>query len=83
MSEFGGTAYVGETNDVCWGYGNGVANDDEYIERLTSLVEAIKRMNISGYCYTQITDVEQEVNGVLRADRTPKVSLEHIKKINS
>lgn len=83
MSEFGGTAYVGETNDVCWGYGNGVANDDEYIERLTSLVEAIKRMNISGYCYTQITDVEQEVNGVLRADRTPKVALEHIKKINS
>ena len=83
MSEFGGTAYTGETNDVCWGYGNGVANDDEYIERLTSLVEAIKRMNISGYCYTQITDVEQEVNGVLRADRTPKVALEHIKKINS
>lgn len=83
MSEFGGTAYVGETNDVCWGYGNGVANDEEYIERLTSLVEAINKMNISGYCYTQITDVEQEVNGVLRADRTPKVALEHIKKINS
>ena len=83
MSEFGGTAYVGETNDVCWGYGNGVANDEEYIERLTSLVDAINKMNISGYCYTQITDVEQEVNGVLRADRTPKVALEHIKKINS
>ena len=83
ISEFGGTAYTGETNDVCWGYGNGVANDDEYIERLTSLVNAIKRMNISGYCYTQITDVEQEVNGVLRADRTPKVALQHIKKINS
>ena len=33
MSEFGGTAYTGETNDVCWGYGNGVANDEEYIER--------------------------------------------------
>lgn len=83
MSEFGGTAYTGETNDVCWGYGNGVANDDEYIERLTSLVDAIKRMNISGYCYTQITDVEQEVNGVLRADRTPKVDPQHIRKINS
>ena len=83
MSEFGGTAYTGETNDVCWGYGNGVANDEEYIERLTCLVDAIKRMNISGYCYTQITDVEQEVNGVLRADRTPKVAPQYIKKINS
>ena len=83
MSEFGGTAYTGETNDVCWGYGNGVANDEEYIERLTALVGAIKKMNISGYCYTQITDVEQEVNGVLRADRTPKVATEHIRKINS
>ncbi len=83
MSEFGGTAYTGETNDVCWGYGNGVADDSEYIGRLTGLVNAVNRMNISGYCYTQITDVEQEVNGILRADRTPKVSLENIRKINS
>ena len=83
MSEFGGTAYTGETNDVCWGYGNGVENDEEYIERLTSLVDAIKKMNIFGYRYTQITDVEQEVNGVLRADRTPKVATELIRKINS
>ncbi len=83
MSEFGGTAYTGETNDVCWGYGNGVVDDDEYIQRLTGLVDAVNKMNISGYCYTQITDVEQEVNGVLRADRTPKVALEKIKKINS
>ncbi len=83
MSEFGGTAYTGETNDVCWGYGNGVANDDEYVERLTGLVDAVNAMHISGYCYTQITDVEQEVNGVLRADRTPKVAIEKIRKINS
>ena len=39
-------------------------------------------MNISGYCYTQITDVEQEVNGLLLPDRTPKVSVEEIAKRN-
>ncbi len=83
MSEFGGTAYVGQTDDVCWGYGNGVANDEEYITRLQGMVDAIRDMHISGYCYTQITDVEQEVNGLLRADRTPKVALEEIRKINS
>lgn len=82
MSEFGGTAYIGQTDDVCWGYGNGVANDEEYLTRLQGMVDAIRDMHISGYCYTQITDVEQEVNGLLRADRTPKVPLELIKKIN-
>ncbi len=37
---------------------------------------------ISGFCYTQITDVEQEINGLLTYDRQPKVPLEVIKQIN-
>ena len=32
----------------------------------------------SGFCYTQFTDVFQEANGLLQADRTPKVPLERI-----
>jgi len=52
------------------------------LERFGGLISAIKRMNISGYCYTQITDVEQEVNGLLKADRTPKVAIEEIAKRN-
>lgn len=81
MSEFGGTAYVNDEKNG-WGYGAGVKSDEEYIARLRSLVSAISKMHISGYCYTQITDVEQEVNGILRADRTPKVPVEEIAKIN-
>ena len=65
-----------------WGYGCGVKNDEEFLERFGGLTAAIKRMNISGYCYTQITDVEQEVNGLLKADRTPKVAIEEIAKRN-
>lgn len=37
---------------------------------------------IVGYCYTQLTDVEQEINGLLTYDRRPKVDLEKIKEVN-
>jgi hypothetical protein len=37
---------------------------------------------VQGYCYTQLTDVEQEINGLLTYDRKPKVPLEVIKQIN-
>ena len=81
FSEFGGTAYVSDEANG-WGYGNGVKNGEEFLERFAGLIGAIRRMNISGYCYTQITDVEQEVNGLLRTDRTPKLPLEEIAKRN-
>lgn len=81
FSEFGGTAYVRDEKNG-WGYGCGVKSDEEFLCRFGSLTDAVRRMNISGYCYTQITDVEQEVNGLLKADRTPKVPLEEIAKRN-
>ena len=37
---------------------------------------------LSGFCYTQLTDVEQEMNGLLTYDRQPKCSLEKIQEIN-
>ena len=33
---------------------------------------------LSGFCYTQFADTYQEANGLLYADRTPKVPLEEI-----
>ena len=82
FSEFGGTAYVRDAKDGAWGYGAGVKNDEEFLSRFASLINAIKKMDISGYCYTQVTDVEQEVNGLLTADRQPKVPVEEIAKRN-
>lgn len=81
ISEFGGTAYVRDENSG-WGYGCGVKDDEEYLDRFEKLVRAVKNLHISGYCYTQITDVEQEVNGLLKADRTPKIPLEKIAERN-
>ncbi|GLX66065.1 glycoside hydrolase family 2 protein [Paenibacillus glycanilyticus] len=80
VSEFGGIAMRSESG---WGYGNQVESTDAYLERLRGIHEAIKETDyIVGYCYTQITDVQQEVNGLLTEDRKPKVPLEKIREIN-
>lgn len=47
---------------------------------MTRAIQAIPF--ISGYCYTQVTDVQDEVNGLMTADREPKVPLERIREIN-
>lgn len=82
ISEFGGTAFVSDTTGNNWGYGVGVKNLDEFYARFSSLVEAIDSLPYScGYCYTQVTDVQQEVNGLLDFDHKSKFDKETIKKI--
>jgi beta-galactosidase/beta-glucuronidase len=80
VSEYGGIAFKTGTG---WGYGNQVATEEAFLERFRGITQAIKDTDyICGYCYTQITDVQQEVNGLLTEDRKPKVPLEAIKEIN-
>jgi len=80
ISEYGGIAF---SSDTGWGYGEKVATKEAFIERLDGLTKAIKNMpSVSGYCLTQTTDVEQEVNGIFTRDRKPKVDMSIIKKIN-
>ncbi|GAA0365310.1 glycoside hydrolase family 2 TIM barrel-domain containing protein [Alkalibacterium iburiense] len=80
ITEYGGIAFNEEQG---WGYGNQVNNESEFLERYSNITDAIKNTPyIVGYCYTQTTDVQQEINGLLKADRTPKIALEKIKKIN-
>ena len=48
-------------------------NDGEYLSRLKALTEGIEKNElVCGFCYTQLSDVYQEVNGLLKFDRTPK-----------
>ena len=42
----------------------------------------LKESAVQGFCYTQLTDVEQEVNGLLTDRREPKVPVERIRAIN-
>ena len=81
ISEFGGIAYGGSDG---WGYGDGAADEKEYLERLNNLIKIIeKNENICGFCYTQLTDVEQEVNGLQKMNHEDKISPENIKDIVS
>ena len=84
LSEFAGIGYQ-NGNDKGWGYGDCVLSDDAYIDRLTSMVKAVRAIDgICGFCITQLTDVEQEINGLLDFDRMPKAKMEQLKKaINS
>lgn len=80
ITEFGGIAY---RSDKGWGYGRQVETDEAFIERFEGLTRAIRSVDaICGYCYTQVTDVQQEINGLLTEDRRPKIPLERIREIN-
>ncbi len=80
ITEYGGIAF---NDDRGWGYGNQVDSEEAFLKRYEEMTEAIKAIPyITGYCYTQTTDVQQEINGLLKEDRTPKIALDKIKKIN-
>jgi hypothetical protein len=81
LTEFGGIAFdqgapVG--GKKTWGYSR--AHDaDSYIDLYRRLLAVVNTTTMfSGFCYTQFSDTFQEANGLLRADRTPKVPLEMI-----
>lgn len=81
LTEYGGIAYKKDSANG-WGY-TCVQSDDEFIDDFNRVMMAIKNSKVLvGYCYTQICDVEQEINGLLTYDRVPKVDVEIIKKIN-
>jgi len=81
LSEFGGIAYAIQDKadaDKAWGYVR-CSNISELQIRYAALLNAVNRIEMfSGYCYTQFTDTFQEANGLLYADRTPKLPLEAI-----
>ena len=44
-------------------------------------MQGVHSCNFQVYCYTQLTDVQQEVNGLLTAERKPKAGVQKLKKI--
>lgn len=80
ITEYGGIAY--KVGDSGWGYSS-VATSEELVDRYKEMTEVLGNSAvIQGFCYTQITDVEQEINGLLTYDRKPKCDLAKIKEIN-
>jgi beta-galactosidase/beta-glucuronidase len=81
LTEFGGIGYkAGE--DSGWGY-TSVKNAEDFVADYRRVMEAVYASKVlHGYCYTQLTDVEQEINGLLAYNREPKCDLKLIRDIN-
>ncbi|EHQ63620.1 glycoside hydrolase family 2 [Paenibacillus dendritiformis C454] len=81
LTEFGGIAYkLG--GDEGWGY-TSVSNERDFVQDYRRVIEAVYASRvIHGFCYTQLTDVEQEINGLLTYDRKHKCDLNEIRNIH-
>ena len=65
-----------------WGY-TSVSSQEEFIEDYSRIMKAVLgSKGLWGFCYTQLYDVEQEINGMLTYDREPKCDLQKIREIN-
>jgi hypothetical protein len=81
VSEIGG---VGWATDGGWSYGTGPKTLDEFYDRYQGTIDAmLDNPHLFGFCYTQLTDVEQERNGLYFYDRKPKFDVKKIHDITS
>lgn len=83
VDEFGGIGWMAPADRKnSWGYGNIPRTEEEFYSRLDAQVKALKDSKyVVGFCYTQLTDVEQEKNGIYYYDRTAKFDMDRIKSI--
>lgn len=86
VDEFGGIKWI-PTQEFqyasdSWGYGVPPRSLEEFYERLDGQVNAILSLDhIAGYCYTQLTDVEQEQNGIYNYDRSVKFDMDLVRNV--
>jgi len=85
VSEYGGIWWnPGQKDKESWGYGSRPKSEEEFLDRYEKLTRTLlENPNICAFCYTQLYDVEIEVNGLYTYDRKPKFDPAIIKKINT
>ena len=84
VDEYGGVRFIPESRQpfskVSWGYNKEQLTQAETEQRITELTRTLtENPRVAGYCYTQLTDIEQEQNGIYNYDRTPKFNAETIR----
>ncbi|WP_027483349.1 glycoside hydrolase family 2 protein [Deinococcus pimensis] len=83
LSEFGGLSFAPGEGERWFGYGT-VRSGEELLARYDELVTAVLASDsLAGFCYTQLTDTEQETNGLLTATREPKLDVARLREINT
>ena len=89
IDEFGGIKCL-EANPAkdtdrngSWGYGKSAVTKEDFYKRLEAQVDALLSISdhVWGYCYTQLTDVEQEENGIYYYDRKAKYDAARLRAI--
>lgn len=87
VSEYGGIWWDASERPGdrdAWEYGNRVADVDELVERFAALTRVLLRHpGMFGHCYTQLTDVFQERNGVYTFDRAPKLDVARLRAVQA
>jgi len=74
VTEYGGIAFQDGAGADTWGYHDKVADEEAFFARYKDVTDAVRAIPYcQGCCYTQLTDVEQETNGLLTPDRKPKI----------
>lgn len=84
ISEYGGIWWNPEQQDEkSWGYGDRPTSEEDFLTRYAGLTNVLlDHPRMFGFCYTQLYDVEQEVNGLYTYDRKPKFDPDLIRSIN-
>ena len=83
LTEFGGISYAIGAPDDAWGYSVARSSED-FADRFGGLLAAVNDSRaLAGFCYTQLTDTLQETNGLVAADRVPKLPIDEIRRIVS
>jgi len=81
ISEIGG---IGWATKGGWSYGSGPKTIDEFYARYKGTIDAmLDNPNLFGFCYTQLTDIEQEKNGLYYYDRKPKFDAKKLYEITA
>ena len=88
LSEVGGFLAIPpdvpvEKRDLLYEFYDSFRTAEELLEKCSDLMRGIASLKfLAGFCYTQLADIEQEINGLLTFERAPKVPPEQIAEIN-
>ncbi|WP_052367234.1 glycoside hydrolase family 2 TIM barrel-domain containing protein [Paraoerskovia marina] len=80
LTEFGGVNFAADRSDA-WGYST-ATDEQDFAERVGGLLTAAREAEpLAGFCWTQLTDTGQETNGLLYADRSPKIPIATLRRL--
>jgi beta-galactosidase/beta-glucuronidase len=84
ISEYGGIWWNPGGDEKAWGYGQRPKSEEEFLQRYEGLTSTLlNNPRICAFCYTQLYDIEQEVNGLYSYDRKPKFDPAILYRINT